>query len=71
MIGRTAPKRTLLWNLVQFFEYTDELLPDAFAFLAWELKENWRLYRANRPSSLRPVALGSHGETVRQLLTEW
>ena len=29
MIGRTAPKRTLLWNLVQFFEYTDELLPDA------------------------------------------
>jgi hypothetical protein len=44
------------------------LLPDAFAFLFWELKENWRLYRANRPSSLRPVALGSHGETVRQLL---
>jgi hypothetical protein len=44
------------------------LLPDAFAFLVWELKENWRLYRANRPRALRPVALGTHGETVRRLL---
>jgi hypothetical protein len=43
-------------------------LPDAFAFLIWEMKENWRLYRANRPASIRPVALGSHGETIWRLL---
>jgi hypothetical protein len=44
------------------------LLPDAFGFLIWEMKENWSLYRANRPQLLRPVAVGGHGETVRQLL---
>ncbi len=44
------------------------LLPDAFGFLFWELKENWRLYRANRRPMLRPVLVGPHGETVRQLL---
>lgn len=44
------------------------LLPDAFGFLFWEMKENWRLYRANRAPHLQPVAVGPHGETVRQLL---
>ena len=44
------------------------LLPDAFGFLFWETKENWGLYRANRPTSLRPVMVGSYGETVGQLL---
>jgi hypothetical protein len=44
------------------------LLPDAFSFLLWEMKENWRLYRANRQRDLRPVAVGPHGETIRQLL---
>jgi hypothetical protein len=44
------------------------LLPDAFAFLFWEMKENWRLYRANRQPTLGPVSVGPHGETVRQLL---
>src|SRR5262249_7016775 len=34
----------LAWLLVIGTFY---LLPDAFAYLAWELKENWRLYRAN------------------------
>jgi hypothetical protein len=43
-------------------------LPDAFAFLAWELKENWNLYRANRGSVLQPVGIGAHGETLRGLL---
>jgi hypothetical protein len=43
-------------------------LPDAFTFLVWEMKENWRLYRANRPAQLRPVAIGWHGETMLQLL---
>ncbi len=43
-------------------------LPDVFSFIVWEMKESWSLYRANRPRSLRPVILGSHGETVRRLL---
>jgi hypothetical protein len=44
------------------------LLPGVFGFMAWELKENWRLYRANRPRSLQPVVVGSHGENVARLL---
>ncbi|MBI2899852.1 MAG: hypothetical protein HYY17_06690 [Planctomycetes bacterium] len=44
------------------------LLPGVFGFLVWELKENWRLYRANRPRTLRPVVVGGHGETVPRLL---
>jgi hypothetical protein len=44
------------------------LMPDAFGFLFWEMKENWNLYRANRPADLGPAVVGSHGETVLQLL---
>ncbi|MCA9010324.1 MAG: hypothetical protein KDB01_11285, partial [Planctomycetaceae bacterium] len=43
-------------------------LPGIFGFLVWELKENWRLYEANRKNALSPVAVGSHGETVARLL---
>jgi hypothetical protein len=34
----------------------------------WEFKENWRLYRANRPRDLRPEVIGHHGETMLRLL---
>jgi len=34
----------------------------------WELKENWRMYRSNRPRTLEPVVVGGHGETVLRLL---
>lgn len=44
------------------------LLPDAVTFLFWEMRENWRVYRANRPAVLRPVPVGPHGETVHGLL---
>jgi hypothetical protein len=44
------------------------LSPDLFGFLFWEMKENWRIYRANRQAQLRAVGVGPHGETVRQLL---
>jgi hypothetical protein len=44
------------------------LLPDAFTFLFWEMRENWRLYRANRPTALKPVGVGPSGERVRGLL---
>lgn len=43
-------------------------IPGIFGFIAWELKENWRLYAANRPPILKPVMLGSHGESMRGLL---
>jgi hypothetical protein len=44
------------------------LLPGLAGFLVWELKENWRLYAANRPRGLRPAMVGSHGETLVRLL---
>jgi hypothetical protein len=44
------------------------LLPSAVAFLVWELRGNWRLFRANRPVQLRPEVVGHHGEGVLQLL---
>jgi hypothetical protein len=43
-------------------------IPGIFGFIAWELKENWRLYKANRAPRLRPVMIGSHGESMRGLL---
>jgi hypothetical protein len=43
-------------------------VPGVFGYLVWELKENWRLYQRNRPRSLQPVMIGSHGETLRRLL---
>jgi hypothetical protein len=43
-------------------------LPGAAGFLVWEFKEDWRLYRANRPRNLRPEAIGHHGETMLRLL---
>ena len=36
--------------------------------MVWELKENWRLYEANRPLQLGRAVVGSHGETMLRLL---
>ena len=44
------------------------VIPGIFGFLVWELKENWRLYEANHSDKLKPVAVGSHGETMLKLL---
>jgi hypothetical protein len=43
-------------------------IPGVFGFIAWELVANWQMYRANRSTRLRPVMIGSHGETMRGLL---
>jgi hypothetical protein len=43
-------------------------IPGIFGFIAWELKENWKLYAANRSRRLTPATVGSHGESVRGLL---
>src|SRR5690606_11794746 len=43
-------------------------IPGIFGFLAWEFKENWRLYEANRPRNLSTAVVGHHGENVLRLL---
>ncbi|HEV3339376.1 MAG TPA: hypothetical protein VG125_03435, partial [Pirellulales bacterium] len=48
--------------------WTVFVLPGIVGFLVWELKENWRLYKANRPLVLQPDAVGHHGESVSRLL---
>ncbi len=52
---------TLVWTTIW-------LVPGMFGFLVWELKENWRLYRANRPRYIGSKCLGSHGETMLRFL---
>jgi hypothetical protein len=59
-IGRPRAN-TLVWTTIW-------LIPGVFGFLVWELKENWRLYAANRPRLLMPVAFGHHGETMLRML---
>jgi hypothetical protein len=44
------------------------VIPGIFGFLVWELKENWRLYAANRARNLQPALVGHHGETMGRLL---
>ncbi len=44
------------------------LIPGVFGFLVWECKENWRLYTANRSRKLKPVVVGSHGESMIRLM---
>ena len=43
-------------------------IPGIFGFLVWELRENWRLFAANRPTGLLPVPIGPHGESMIRLL---
>ena len=44
-------------------------IPGIFGFLAWELKENWRLYRARtRRTRCGPKWSATNGETVLRLM---
>lgn len=43
-------------------------IPGIFGFLVWELKSNWLVYMANRGDDLKPVLVGSHGETFIRLM---
>ncbi len=52
---------TLVWSTIW-------LIPGVFGFLVWELKENWRLYVANRSRLLASQPIGRHGETMAGLL---
>ena len=65
LVAATGMERGLALTAVTF---VSTALPGVCGFLAWELKENWRLYAANRAATLRPSAVGHHGETMRRLL---
>lgn len=43
-------------------------IPGVFGFMVWELKENWKLYKANRPATLQAILIGSHGETMLRFM---
>ncbi len=60
LVGRAVA--IMVATVVIFF------LPGLAGFIVWELKENWRLYEANRAPTLRPVRIGHHGETMVRLL---
>ncbi len=38
--------------------------PTIFGFFGWELKENFKLYRASRKKELPEAVIGAHGETM-------
>ncbi len=69
-LGLAAPMEPLLgrWIAGAIAAGTVLFLPGVFGFLVWELQSNWRLYEANRPRNLGPLAVGSHGETVVRFL---
>jgi hypothetical protein len=56
------------WSIWVFLIATFYLLPDAVTYLFWEMRENWKLYRANRPAAVDAVGVGPHAETVGGLL---
>jgi hypothetical protein len=65
----------LIPSLAKQFRISEETMgtivfgiPGIFGFLVWELKENWKMYRANASPTIRPAMVGSHGEKVRALL---
>jgi hypothetical protein len=61
-----APFGTILGGFLAWM--TMFLSPSIFGFLAWELKENFKLYQATRPGALPAALIGHHGETMRGLL---
>jgi hypothetical protein len=65
LAAATGMRKRLALTTVTFISTA---IPGVFGFLAWELKENWRLYAANRPRLLVPVRVGRHGESMRRLL---
>ncbi len=63
--GITNATKPLFGAFASTFSYfTVIVLPGLAGFLVWELKENWRLYRATRPKALEPQAIGHHGESM-------
>ena len=57
--------RTLAGSAAAFTVF---VIPGFAGFLVWELKENWKLYRASRPELVTPIAIGHHGESMIGLM---
>ncbi len=68
--GVAGPASRLMGPAIgnSFAAFTVVVLPGLAGFLVWELKENWRLYRATRGRALVPIAIGHHGESMVGLL---
>ncbi|MFO0618145.1 MAG: hypothetical protein U0414_36470 [Polyangiaceae bacterium] len=56
------------WVGNTFAGITVFLAPGFFGFVVWELKENWKLYKMNRPKTVDAVIIGHHGETMTRFL---
>lgn len=65
MVLSYTMERGLAWTVAGTVIFS---IPGIFGFLVWELKENWRLYAANRSPDLGPIGIGAHGETMPRLL---
>jgi hypothetical protein len=68
--GVAGPASSLMGTAIgnSFAGLTVLVLPGLAGFLVWELKENWKLYKATRPKALRALAIGHHGETMASFL---
>ena len=53
---------TIVFLFIQFG------MPGICGFMAWEFKENWKLYKYSNSSVVKPVVVGSHGETIPRFL---
>lgn len=51
-----------VWLIIQFG------IPGICGFMAWELKENWKLYRRSASKHIKSAMVGSHGENLPRLL---
>ncbi|BBM87866.1 hypothetical protein [Candidatus Uabimicrobium amorphum] len=53
---------TIVFLFIQFG------MPGICGFMAWEFKENWKLYEYSNSQTVKPVIIGSHGETIPRFL---
>jgi hypothetical protein len=70
LTGIGGPASRLMGDVLGngFAAFAVLMLPGLAGFLVWELKENWKLYRATRARALRPRVIGHHGETMARFL---
>jgi hypothetical protein len=68
--GVGGPASSLMGDVLGygFAGFVFTMLPGLAGFLVWELKENWKLYKATRAKALRPRVIGHHGETMARFL---
>ena len=53
---------TIVFLFIQFG------MPGICGFMAWEFKENWKLYKYTSSNVVKPVVVGGHGETIPRFL---